>query len=86
MANIKSAEKQNRQRIKREARNRSGRSEVRTALKKLRTAIAAKKPDEAKAALRPAVKLLARAGRRGLIKTNSTSRAISRLSRAVNSL
>ena len=83
MANIKSAEKKNRQRIKREARNRSKRSELRTALKKLRAAIAAKNPAEAKAALEPAVRLLDRAGRRGLVKKNSTSRSVSRLTRAV---
>ena len=42
MANIKSAEKKNRQRIKREARNRAGKSEMRTAIKKLRAAVATK--------------------------------------------
>jgi small subunit ribosomal protein S20 len=86
LANIKSAEKKNRQRIKREARNRSKRSELRTALKKLRAAIAAKNPDEAKAALQPAVRLLDRAGRRGLVKPNSTARNVSRLTRAVSAV
>ena len=86
MANIKSAEKKNRQRIKREARNRAKRSELRTALKKLRAAIAAKNPTEAKAALEPAKRLLDRAGRRGLVKKNSTSRSVSRLTRAVSGI
>lgn len=86
MANIKSAEKKNRQRIKREARNRAKRSELRTALKKLRAALAAKNPEQAKAALQPAVRLLDRAGRRGLVKKNSTSRSVSRLTRAVASV
>ena len=86
MANIKSAEKKNRQRIKREARNRSKRSELRTALKKLRSAIASNDSGEATKALQPAVKLLSRAGRRGLVKPNSTSRSISRLTRSVSAI
>jgi small subunit ribosomal protein S20 len=85
LANIKSAQKQNRKRIKREARNRAKRSELRTAIKKLRSAIATKDPAKAKAALAPAVTLLDRAGR-GLLKSNSTSRTISRLTHDVNAL
>jgi small subunit ribosomal protein S20 len=85
LANIKSAEKKNRQRIKNEARNRSQRSELRTAIKKLRTAIATKDAEKAKQALLPAVTLLDRSGR-GLLKQNTTSRSISRLTRAVNAL
>ena len=85
MANIKSAEKKNRQRIKHEARNRSQRSELRTAVRKLRSAIASKDAEKAKQALAPAVRLLDRSGR-GLLKSNTTSRTISRLTRAVNAL
>ena len=85
MANIKSAEKKNRQRIKHEARNRSQRSELRTAVRKLRSAIATKDAEKAKQALVPAVTLLDRSGR-GLLKSNTTSRTISRLTRAVNAL
>jgi small subunit ribosomal protein S20 len=85
LANIKSAEKKNRQRIKHEARNRSQRSELRTAVKKLRSAIASKDAEKAKQALSPAVRLLDRSGR-GLLKSNTTSRTISRLTRAVNAL
>ena len=85
MANIKSAEKKNRQRIKHEARNRSQRSELRTAVRKLRSAIASKDAEKAKQALVPAVTLLDRSGR-GLLKQNTTSRTISRLTKAVNAL
>jgi small subunit ribosomal protein S20 len=85
LANIKSAEKKNRQRIKHEARNRSQRSELRTAVRKLRTAIASKDASKAKEALTPAVRLLDRAGR-GLLKQNTTARSIARLTRAVNAL
>ena len=42
MANIKSSEKKNRQRIKHTARNAAQKSAMRTAVKKLRAAIAAK--------------------------------------------
>ena len=88
MANIASSEKKNRQRIKHEARNRAKKSELRTAVKKLRAALASKDPKQAQAALKPAVRLLDRAGRRGrgLIERNSSSRSISRLTRAVAAL
>jgi small subunit ribosomal protein S20 len=85
LANIKSAEKKNRQRIKHEARNRSQRSELRTAVRQLRSAIASKDAEKAKQALVPAVRLLDRSGR-GLLKSNTTSRTISRLTTAVNAL
>ncbi len=86
MANIQSSEKKNRQRITHEARNRAKKSELRTAVKKLRTALTAKDASEAKAALTPAVRLLDRAGRRGLVERNASARIISRLTRAVGSL
>lgn len=86
MANIKSAEKKNRQRITHEARNKAARSEVRTAVKRLRAALAAKDATTAKAALAPAVRLLDRAGRKGIVEPNASSRSISRLTRAVASL
>lgn len=85
MANIKSAEKQNRQRIKREARNQAKKSEMRTAVKKLRAAIASKDGGKARAALPEAITLIDRAGR-GLIKPGTASRTVSRLTRAVNAL
>ena len=86
MANIASSQKKNRQRIKREARNRAKKSELRTAVKKLRTALASKDAKRAQSALTPAVSLLDRAGRRGLFERNATSRSISRLTRAVVAL
>ncbi|HEY0711829.1 MAG TPA: 30S ribosomal protein S20 [Polyangia bacterium] len=86
MANIKSAQKKNRQRIKREARNRAGKSTVRTAVKRLRAAIAAKDANKATESLLPAVRLLDRAGRAGLLERTATDRSISRLTRAVNAL
>ena len=86
MANIKSSQKKNRQRIKREARNRSGKSEVRTAVKKLRAALTTKDGGKAREALLPAGRLLSRARRSGLLDRNASDRSISRLTRAVNAL
>jgi small subunit ribosomal protein S20 len=86
LANILSSEKKNRQRITREARNRAKKSELRTAVKKLRAVIATKDATQAKTALKPAVTLLDRAGRRGLVERNASARIISRLTRAVGAL
>ena len=79
MANIQSSEKKNRQRIKHEARNASQKSAMRTAVKKLRAAIAAKDPKRTEALLKEATKLVARLGGRGIIKRRTASREISRL-------
>ncbi|MDX2024018.1 MAG: 30S ribosomal protein S20 [Deltaproteobacteria bacterium] len=84
MANKKSAEKQNRSRIKRTAANNSRRSEMRTAIKKVRAAVAAKKGDEAQALLKEAVSLIDRAGGRQLISKNTSARLVSRLTTAAN--
>jgi small subunit ribosomal protein S20 len=86
LANIKSSQKKNRQRIKNEARNQSKKSEMRTAVKRLRAALTSKDGGKARAALSPAVRLIDRAGRSGLIKTGTASRTVSRLTRAVNLL
>ena len=79
MANIQSSEKKNRQRIKREARNASQKSAMRTAVKKLRAAIAAKDSKQTDALLKEATRLIARLGGRGVIKPRTASREVSRL-------
>ena len=79
MANIQSSEKKNRQRIKHEARNASQKSAMRTAVKKLRAAIAAKDFKQTDALLKEATKLIARLGGRGVIKPRTASREVSRL-------
>jgi small subunit ribosomal protein S20 len=79
MANIQSAEKKNRQRIKHEARNASQKSAMRTAVKKLRAAIAAKDPEQIRVLLQDASKLIARLAGRGVIKRRTAAREISRL-------
>lgn len=84
MANIQSSEKKNRQRIKNEARNASQKSAMRTAVKKLRAAIAAKDPKQTEVLLKEATKLIARLGCRGVIKKRTASREISRLTVATH--
>jgi small subunit ribosomal protein S20 len=82
MANIQSSKKKNRQRIKNEARNASQKSAMRTAVKKLRAAIAAKDSKQTEGLLKEATKLIARLGGRGVIKPRTASRTVSRLSLA----
>ncbi len=86
MANHPSAEKRNRQRITRTARNRSISSSVRTFVKRVRTALEAKDRDQASAALKLAVVQLDKAATKGALHVKAASRTISRLSAQVNAL
>jgi small subunit ribosomal protein S20 len=86
MANIKSAEKKNRQRVRRQARNSAQKATMRTAMKNLRAAVAAKDAQRAAMLLKSATSLISRLGRRGVIKKRTSSRAVSRLTVAVNAL
>jgi small subunit ribosomal protein S20 len=84
MANIQSSAKKNRQRIKAEARNAGQKSAMRTAVKKLRAAIAAKDAKQTGVLLKQATQLIARLGGRGVIKRGTAAREISRLTRAAS--
>ena len=84
MANIKSSQKKNRQRITHEARNQARTSEMRTAVKKVRAAIGRKDAAGAKSALSEAIPLIDRAASRGTIKSGTASRQVSRLTVAVS--
>jgi small subunit ribosomal protein S20 len=86
MANIKSSEKANRQRIKRTARNTAHKTAMRSVIKKLRAAIGAKKSKEAQALLKTAVSAIDSAASKGVIKRGTASRSISRLTVAVSGL
>jgi small subunit ribosomal protein S20 len=77
----KSAKKQMRQAVGRTARNKSQRSGLRTALKKLRGLLDDKA--DGKVAFLEAEKQLDRAGRKGLIHPNTAARHKSRLSKRV---
>ncbi len=78
MANHASAEKRNRQRIKRTDRNRAGKSELRTEVKKARVAANAGAPDAA-AAIKAAVSTLDSAASKGIIPKKRASRLKGRL-------
>ena len=84
MANVASAEKRNRQRLKRRARNVHHLSTTRTAVKKATTAIASKGQKDAPESLAAAVRQLDKAAQKGVIKRETASRKISRLTRALN--
>jgi small subunit ribosomal protein S20 len=74
----KSAKKQMRQAKSRTARNRSQRSELRSALKKVRSAA---DPKATAAAYQQAMKLLDRSGRKRIIHPNTAARQKSRLAK-----
>ncbi len=85
MANIKSAEKRNRQAPQRAARNRIMRSGARTAVKKARTAVESNDPTSAEA-VQTAISALDRAASKGVIHKNNASRRKSRLMQALNKI
>jgi small subunit ribosomal protein S20 len=86
VANIKSSQKAARQRITRTARNVARKTAMRTAVKKVRAALASKDGKAAKAALPSAVRAIDMAASKGVIKRGTASRSVSRLTVAVNAL
>jgi small subunit ribosomal protein S20 len=86
VANHPSAEKRNRQRITRTLRNRAISSSVRTLVKKVHAAIAAKDKKAATAALKTAVVALDKASSKGVFHPKAASRTVSRLSSQVHKL
>ena len=86
MANIKSAKKRARQGVKRNARNASSRSMLRTSIKKVVTAIAAKDKAGAEAAYKAAEPVMDRYASRGLIHKNKANRHKSRLTAHIKAL
>ena len=83
MANIKSSEKANRQRIKRTARNTAQTTAMRTAIKKLRAGMGAKTAKDLGPLLKSAVRAIDQAASKGVIKKGTASRHVSRLTLAV---
>lgn len=86
MANHPSAEKRNRQRIKRTLRNRAVSSTVRTLVKRVRTALHAKDKAAADAAIKIAIVALDKAATKGVLHPKAASRTISRLSAQIHKL
>ncbi len=83
MANTASAEKRNRQAQKRRARNVQVRTGVKSAVKKVREAVAKGDAGAARQALAVAEKAIGKASSKGVLHKNAASRKISRLARAV---
>ena len=86
MANTKSAEKKNRQRLKRRARNIHHLSTMRTYVKRVRNAVDENDGAKAKALLVEAISIIGKTAQKGAIKKEMASRHISRLTLAVNRL
>jgi small subunit ribosomal protein S20 len=86
MANHPSALKRYRQSVKRQAINTTNRHKLRTQLKKLKTAVAAKKADDAKGLLPQTFRLIDKSVQKGVIKKNTAARYKSRLTKSVNAL
>ena len=86
MANIASAEKKNRQRLRHRERNVFHLTTLRTSVKKVRAAIDAKDKKLASTALFDAVSLIDKAAQKGVIKRQNAARKVSRLTQAVNHL
>ena len=81
-----SALKQQRQDVKRKARNRKNVSQLKTQVKKLRSAVSAGDSAAAQATLNETVSVIDRAAKKGVIHDNAASRLKSRLTRRVNSV
>lgn len=84
MANHASAIKRHKQSEKRKLRNAAVKSSLKTAVKKVKEAVTAGKPDEAKTNLKKAVSELDRAVTKGVLHRNNASRKISRLTKQLN--
>lgn len=86
MANIKSAKKRILVNQKKAAKNKSVRSKVKTAIKKVDAAITANDKAAAQAALTACITEIDKATSKGIYHKNTASRKISRLTLAVNKI
>lgn len=86
MANTSSAKKAARQAVFRTELNKSRRSRVKTEVRRVEEAIAAGNADDARAALRLAEPVLARAGQKNVLHKRTASRKVSRLTARVGAM
>jgi small subunit ribosomal protein S20 len=86
MAHHPSAKKRIRQAVKRAEINRSRTSRIRTYIKKVEQAVASGDAGAAQSALRAAEPEIRRGVNKGVLKLNTASRRISRLSKKVNQM
>ena len=86
MANHKSAIKRHRQSEIRRARNRAAKTKMRTAIKALLSAIDGKETDAVQKQLQQTTSLLAKTASKGVIRKETASRKISRLTKRANAV
>ena len=86
MANIKSAKKRILVNRTKAERNKSIRSAVKTSIKKVEAAVAAKDKEAASAALKKAISTIDKDSTKGVYHKNNAARKVSRLAKAVNTL
>jgi small subunit ribosomal protein S20 len=84
VANIKSSQKADRQRVTRTVRNVAHTTAMRTAVKKLRAALGSKTAKNLGPLLKSAVQAIDKAASKGVIKKGTASRSVSRLTVAVS--
>jgi small subunit ribosomal protein S20 len=82
----KSTIRRARQSIKRHDRNRATLSTLKSLVKKVQTAVTEKKVEDAKVSLRHATSALGKAVTKGVMKPNTASRRVARLTLHVNAL
>ena len=86
MANIKSARKRAKQAVERRVHNMSLRTEVRSAIKNAKKALAAGKKEDAARALRESQRIIDRVVAKGILHRNAGDRHKSRLAHALKGL
>lgn len=86
LANIKSAKKRILVTEKKTARNKAIKSKVKTCIKKVDAAVAAKDKETADAELLVAISEITKAANKGIYHKNNAARKVSRLTKAVNSI
>lgn len=86
MANIKSAKKRIQVTLVKTERNKAIRSKVKTAIKKVESAVASNDKQLAKDNLKNAIVEITKAASKGVYHKNNASRKVARLSKAVDSI
>jgi small subunit ribosomal protein S20 len=86
MANIKSAQKRAKQAVERRTHNISLRTEVRSAIKNVKKAVAAGNKDNAAKALRESQRVIDRIVAKGILHRNAGNRHKSRLAHALKGM
>jgi small subunit ribosomal protein S20 len=86
MANHKSAEKRNRQNLKRRTANRQNLHRLRSQLKNMTSAIGSNNVDSVKSLLSPTLSLIDKSVKKGVLHKGAAARRKSRLMRKVNTI